>query len=229
MKRYKCLALPFLLLSLLPFVAGAQPSDSGVCMREAADSSRSCARAVGSRTWNWEVHSNTLLPLLNVGGGVTMGPKGRFSLAADWYYPWIWPPRSNRWCAELLAGGVTARWTFRDGTDPYRRGTGFSLGLGPMAGYFDFQRNWRGIQGEAIAAVLDARWTFPINRGRWRLAVGAGAGYMRVRLREYEVYERGGDLFRTGEYSRRVNYWGPLRADVTLIIPFWHDKDEGAR
>ena len=203
MKKY--LFILILAALLLPGIVSAQQRDAE------------------SRDWRWSLRSNGLLPLTNVGAGYTFGPKGRFSLGVDWYYPWIWPPRSGRWCFELLAAGAEARWTFRDGTDPYRRGTGFSIGLGGMTGYFDMGRNYMGFQGEAIAAILDARWTFPINKGRWRLGVGVGGGYLYARIRDYEVKERYGDLYRTGEWTRRINYWGPLRADVTLQIPIWHD------
>jgi hypothetical protein len=170
------------------------------------------------------VRTNTLLPLLNAGIGVTTGPKGRFTIGADVYYPWIGHPASNRWCIEALAGGVEARWTFRDGTDPLRRGTGPSVGLGAMAGYFDFGRDYRGAQGEFITAALDFRWTWPINRRRWRLGLGVGAGCFYARTRDYVVFSPGDSPYRTGEWSNHISYWGPLRADLTLTIPLWHDK-----
>lgn len=175
------------------------------------------------RDWRWELHTNLLVPALNIGAGVTLGEKRRFSLAADWYFPWLWPSKKNRWCFEVLALGLEGRWWFRDGSDPLRRGTGPSIGLGVMAGYFDLERRYKGIQGEFLAPSLDFRWTFPINHRRWRLGIGVGAGYFRSRTRNYTVYSEYGDLYRDGEWSNIINYAGPVRADVTLTIPIWHD------
>lgn len=175
-----------------------------------------------AKDWRWAFRTNLLIPAMNVGIGYTAGPKGRFTIGADWFYPWIWPAPKNRWCFEILALGLEARWTFRDGTDPYVRGTGPSIGVGVMAGYFDFEREYKGIQGEYIAPCLDFRWTFPINKKRWRLGVGVGAGYLHAITRDYVVYYEGGDLYRKGEYTNRINYFGPMRADVTLSIPIWH-------
>ena len=175
-----------------------------------------------AKDWRWAIRTNLLIPAMNVGVGYTAGPKGRLTLGADWFYPWIWPAKSNRWCFEILALGLEARWTFRDGTDPLVRGTGPSVGVGVMAGYFDYEREYKGIQGEYIAPCIDFRWTFPINKKRWRLGVGVGAGYLHARTRDYVVYYEGGDLYRTGEYTNYINYFGPMRADVTLSIPIWH-------
>lgn len=187
------------------------------------------ATTVTAQDWRWAARSNLLVPGLNAGIGVTTGAKGRFSVGADIYYPWLWPFRDNRWCFELLAGGLEARWTFRDGTDPFRRGTGPSVGVSAMAGYYDFERAYKGLQGEFWSVGIDFRWTFPINRNRWRLGVGVGAGYLYSQSRDYVVYTPGGDLFRTGQWTNYLNFYGPVRADVTLTIPIWHDTKEGAR
>ena len=172
-------------------------------------------------TYRWEAHTNLLVPALNVGVGLTPAMDGHFSLGADLYYPWFGYARSGEWCAELMAACLQARWTFRDGTDPRRRGTGPSLGVSAIAGHFDLGRDFRGKQGEFVAASLDFRWTWAVNKGRWRLGAGVSAGYLHALNRDYVVYTNGGDPYRTGEWSNRFDYWGPLKADVTLTIPFW--------
>jgi len=176
--------------------------------------------------YHWSPRTNLLLPGLNVGVEYTFGEKGHFSLAADLYYPWIWPPKSGRWCFELMFANVEARWTFRDGTYPSRRGTGPSIGLFAMAGHYDFGREFRGRQGEFVATGLDFRWTWSIWDGCGRLGVGLGVGYMNTVSRDYVVYTVGGELYRTGEWSNRMDYWGPVKADVTLSIPLWHSYNK---
>lgn len=181
----------------------------------------SYAQELTRTTYHWEARTNLLVPLLNVGVGYTPAGNGHFSLGADLYYPWFGYPESAEWCFELMAGCLEARWTFRDGTDPRRRGTGPSLGVSAIAGYFDLGRHFRGQQGEFVAPSLDFRWTWAVNKNRWRLGVGISAGYLHAWTRDYVVYSNGGDPYRTGEWSNRLDYWGPLKADVTLTIPFW--------
>lgn len=171
------------------------------------------------RDWRVALRTNLLVPALNAGVQVQVGPH--LSLGADWYYPWIWPPRDNRWCFELLGLGLEGRWWFSPGDDPLLRATGPSAGLGVMAGYYDFEKDYSGRQGEYACIVADGQYGFPLRGGLWRLTVGLGVGFLYTRYREYDVPGPGGRLFRTGNWSQRQRYFGPLRAEVSLAVPLW--------
>ena len=172
--------------------------------------------------WRWALRTNLLVPAANVG---VQWPVGRhFSLAADWYYPWIWPPKRNDWCVELLGLGLEGRWWLRDGSDPYLRMTGHSFGCTVMAGYYDFEVHNRGMQGEYLHLGVDYAWTFPVFRDRCRLTVLAGAGWLHSRFRNYAVHEPYGRLYRDGDWSEKLNWFGPTRLEVSLAIPFWRER-----
>lgn len=174
------------------------------------------------RDWRWMIRTNTLLPLLNAGVGVTTGPRGRFTVGADVYYPWLRLVENESWCVEALAVSVEAGWTFRDGTDPLRRGTGFGLQLGAAAGLYDFGVKYKGVQGEGAAAWVGASWTWAVARGRLRLGIHAAGGVLLTQYRVYEVYE--GAAWREGDFSHNMVYYGPLKAELRLGFPLWFDK-----
>ena len=123
---------------------------------------------------------------------------------------------------EALAASVEAGWTFRDGTDPRRRGTGFGLQLGAAAGLYDFGVNYRGVQGEGAAAWVGASWTWAMARGRLRLGIHAAGGVLLTQYRVYDVYE--GAAWREGDFSHNMVYYGPLKAELRLGFPLWFDK-----
>lgn len=210
-----------------------RPAAADTVIRAAAAAPDTSARAVPPvllqassdtlvRDWRVALRTNLLVPALNAGVQVQAGRH--LSLGADWYYPWIWPPKENRWCFELLGLGLEGRWWFRPGDDPLRRATGPSAGLGVMAGYYDFERNYAGRQGEYACIVADGQYGFPLRGGLWRLTVGLGVGFLYTRYREYDVPGPGGRLFRTGNWSQRQRYFGPLRAEVSLVVPLWYQR-----
>lgn len=174
------------------------------------------------RDWRWALRTNLLVPAANVG---VVWPVGRhLSLAADWYYPWIWPPKRNAWCVELLGLGLEGRWWLRDGSDPYLRMTGHSFGCTLMAGYYDFEADSRGLQGEYLQVGLDYGWSFPVFHERCRLTLVAGAGWLHSRFRTYTVYEPYGRLYRDGDWTDKWNWFGPTRLEVSLAIPIWRER-----
>ena len=179
------------------------------------------------RDWRWQIHTNTLLPLLNGGVAYTAGPRGRLSFGLAAYWPWLRLIETPTWCIEALAATAEARWTFRDGTDARRRGTGPSLALVAAAGYYDLGIHAEGVQGEGAAAMVDAAWTWAVAKGRLRLGLHVAGGYAVTQYREYTVYD--GRAYRDGAYARNVTYWGPLKAELRLSFPLWREKMEVTR
>ena len=188
----------------------------------ARESAPEAPASPAGRDWRWQLRTNTLLPLLNAGVGVTTGPKGRFTIGADVYYPWLRLVENDSWCVEALAASVEAGWTFRDGTDPARRGTGLGVQIGAAAGYYDLGVRYKGVQGEGAAAWVGASWTWAVARGRLRLGIHAAGGVLLTQYRVYEVYE--GAAWREGDFSHNMVYYGPLKAELRLGIPLWVDK-----
>lgn len=167
------------------------------------------------------LRSNLLLPLLNVGIEYPLSPH--FSLEADWYYPWIWQQKSNKNCIELLCLTAGARWWMRKPRDDSWRErtdlTGPSIGLVAMAGYFDFERNYKGRQGEYAGVSIDFTWGTKLGRSPLRMEFTIGAGYVYVRSRKYHVETDGGLLFKDNHLEYVNNWIGPTRAAVSLVIP----------
>lgn len=171
------------------------------------------------RTWRVAPRSNLFVPLMNVGLGIACGPKGRFMIGADWYYPWSGSLGNGSWCVEVLAAELSARWYFRDGTDPYSRATGFWLGLDAMATLYDLCLHSKGFQGEGLAGGLAFGWTFPVGKGHLRMGLEMTVGYAYLQNRRYDVFE--GTAFREGDFMRTIGWWGPLKAAWTLEVPIW--------
>lgn len=48
-----------------------------------------------------------------------------------------------------------------------------------------------------------------------------GLGFMRTPTRKYHVYTSGGKLFETEDFRQTFNYFGPLKAGVSIVIPIF--------
>lgn len=182
--------------------------------------------------------TNALVPLMNVGVEVPIG--NRWSVAADWYYPWSWRPWTNSvytpqsTCFQLLGGSIEGRWWFGPAhkeREEYRkyRLTGHSLGLLIEGGYYDFQRNWTGRQGEYGAVGVDYMFSLPVAKGKMHLEFDVSVGWAFTGWRGYQVHETGGRLMGNYEDSS----WNgpvPMRLGVNVVIPIFKKEDkEGSR
>ncbi len=173
--------------------------------------------------------SNLLVPLLNAGFEIPVGRH--LSFEADWYSPWASPKLlKNRYCFELQAASVGLRVWF-PGVRKERL-TGHSIGVTAAAGHYDFGKSrydgsssaskfirMDGIQGEAVAAMLD--WTYACRIGRTmhlEFTVAGGAVYHRDV--EYVQYAEDAPLLRDPMMvERRGWYFGPTKAAVNLVLP----------
>lgn len=176
--------------------------------------------------------SNLLLPAMNLGVEVPIG--NRWSVAADWYYPWVWRPWMNavypdqKNCAQLLGGYLEARYWFGGRHTPslenrkYRL-SGHSLALIGAGGYYDYGHDWTGRQGEFMALGLDYMYSLILGRGKLHLDFDIALGYFQMQYRNYEVYEEGGKLF--GDLQQfHFNSVVPVKAGVSLVIPIFQTE-----
>lgn len=175
------------------------------------------------------LRTNLLLPLMNIGLEVPIG--NRWSIGADWYYPWI-PRVSNsafdgsdhKNCFQIDGLSVEGRCWYgskhnHNELNRQYRLTGHSTGLFVMGGRYDLERNYSGHQGEYILGGIDYLWATPIFKKRLHLELSLGVGYFYSRATRYEVYEEGGKGYRDKDFRKVYQYIGPLKANVSLVIP----------
>lgn len=173
----------------------------------------------------FSLRTNLLVPALNIGAELPLGD--RWSLAADYYFPWCWPNKKNKDCFELLGWSVEGRYWFGRDRKPHDRLKGHSIGVYAAGGYYDFEKDYRGMQGEFISPGIDYTYSMAIGRKRnLHLQFTLAVGYIRSWGRTYNVYEPYGELF-PDEGTLIWNYFGPTKAAVSLVLPFY--KKEGRR
>ena len=179
------------------------------------------------------IRTNLLLPGLNAGVEIPVGAHS--SLEADIYWPWVWPKwlsSDNDRCIEALAARVGYRfWPLGHRSSNGKTDlTGLSFGINVIGGYFDFEWDYEGAQGEAFAAGVDITYAIPIAHRRLRLELTVGAGYGYIQYREYKVYSPGGVLIRPASLPV-VRGWIPVptNAAISLVIPVYGKTKGGGR
>lgn len=169
--------------------------------------------------------SNLLLPLLNFGAELPIG--NHWSIGADYYYPWLWPDKSNKDCFELLGWSLEGRYWFGRDRKPEDRLKGHSLALYGAGGYYDFEKEFRGMQGEFLSTGLDYTYALGVGpRSRVHFEFTIAVGYIHSVGMTYDVFSEGGDLIPDGN-KQTFQYFGPTKAAVSLVIPIF--KKEGNR
>ena len=172
------------------------------------------------------VRTNLLLPLMNIGVEVPIG--NRWSVGADWYYTWAW----RKWfkelnmtnCMQLLGGGIDVRYWMGKRHTPeianrQNRLWGHAVGAYFYGGYYDFEYDYKGYQGEFSNIGLDYMYSARLGRRHGlRMELSLGIGYIHSKAREYNVFTAGGNAFRTG-VVKNVNWIGPTKATISLVVP----------
>lgn len=162
------------------------------------------------------LRTNFLVPLHNFGAEVAIG--NNWSIGADYYFPWVWRNPNHKNCFEILAWDIEGRYWFGKDREEEDRLEGHSVGAYASLGYYDFQMNYEGNQGEFIGAGVDYLYSIPICDDRLHIEFSLGIGYVYTYMRPYKVYEDGGKGYRQG-YTKEVHWFGPTKATVSLVIP----------
>ena len=163
--------------------------------------------------------SNLLVPALNVGVEVPIGTN--WSIGADYYYPWVWPKRDNKNCFEFLGWGVEARYWFGRNRTLFDRLQGHSLGLYGYMGYYDFEYNFHGYQGEFANIGLDYTYAMAVGKKRSvHFEFSLGVGYIYSQARKYSVIESGAPLI-SDKITKKIGYFGPTKANISLVVPIF--------
>lgn len=208
---------------------GASADSSGLVLSEL----RIPQRAVQSWRDSREIFylsSNLLCPLANVGVDVALG--NTWSMGLGYSYPWLWRAADHKHCFQLLSWAVDAHYWFGAGTGAERprnsrsarprsyedRLEGHSVGMSASFGYYDFERNYQGWQGEFAALAADYRYAWPIFDDRLHLQFSLSFAYLYSVARPYGVPERGGKAYKRN-YTQRLHYLGPNAVELSLVLP----------
>ena len=163
------------------------------------------------------VRSNLLVPALNVGVEYPLGTN--WSVAADYYFPWLKLGEKNKNCFQLLGWSAEGRYWFGRDRSLDDRLKGHSVAFYGAGGYYDFEFNYEGTQGEFVTAGFDYTYAMPIGKKkRLNLEFTLAVGYIHSWGRPYEVLADYGPLFKEiADIS--FDYFGPTKAAVSLVVP----------
>lgn len=197
--------------------SGVSADSSGLALAEL----RIPQRAVQSWRESREIFylsSNLLCPLANVGVDVALG--NTWSMGLGYSYPWLWRAADHKHCFQLLSWAVDAHYWFGAGrARSYEdRLEGHSVGMSASFGYYDFERNYQGWQGEFAALAADYRYAWPIFDDRLHLQFSLSFAYLYSVARPYDVPERGGKAYKRN-YTQRLHYLGPNAVELSLVLP----------
>lgn len=168
------------------------------------------------------------IPLVNVGMEIPLGKK--ISLGLDAYYPWLRRDDAHMDCTQLLAADVELRFWFAGGLHSAKQIlTSHAIGLYGAAGIFDFERSGFGHQGEFFNVGLEYVYGLPIFRNHLRLEFELGLGFIYSEARPYNCFVEGGECFRRPGITDHIRWWGPTRAQVSLVVPIYGKVKKGGK
>ena len=154
--------------------------------------------------------------------------KDRYSILYYHQFPWwTWGKNNNEYCMRFLSIGAEARWWFkpmpREATDTRIKRDklmGHFLGVYAESGKWDFERK-RDIcyQGDHWSAGLSYGYAMPIGK-RLNLEFSISAGYASIPYRGYTPSEDYEILWRDPEKVGTWHYFGPTKAQISLVLPF---------
>ena len=142
--------------------------------------------------------------------------KDKFSLLYYHQFPWwTWGKTDNEYCTRFLSIGGEARWWFKADD----RLQGHFLGAYGESGKYDFEYQ-RSIcyQGEFYSAGLSYGYAMPVGK-KLHLEFSVSAGYASIAYRGYTPSEDYEILWADKNKVGRLHYFGPTKAQVSLVIP----------
>lgn len=164
--------------------------------------------------------SNLIVPGLNIGVEIPIG--NRWSIGIDYMYPWAVSAK-NTWCGEMLGWFLDGKYWFTGKNNtwsPTSKLKGHAVGLYAGVGYYDYQKNTNGAQGEYLDLGIDYTYALPVADDKLRLEFNIGLGYIYTLYRPYYPSSDFEDLIKEpGVKYRTTNFIGPTRAGVSLVYP----------
>ena len=151
----------------------------------------------------------------------------RFSILYEQHFPW-WLSNDNKYCLQFLSFGGEFRWWFAPQTRPASSSMkqrdalmGHFLGLHAWGGKSDIQwgREFGCYQFDFLSAGLTYGYSMPIGK-YLNLEFSISAGYARIPYQHYIPTEDWQILIRDKNDAGVLHYFGPTKAEVSLVIPF---------
>jgi len=150
-----------------------------------------------------------------------------FSFQYEHHYPW-WLSRNNKYCLQFLSFGGEVRWWFAPKTLPGSADmkqrdalVGHFLGVYGWTGKSDIQagRKFGCYQFEFCSAGLTYGYSMPIGK-YLNMEFSISAGYACIPYRHYIPTPDWSLLIRDKDNAGTLHYWGPTKAEISLVIPF---------
>lgn len=164
------------------------------------------------------VRTNLLVPLLNVGAEVPIG--NRWSVAADYYFPWFFREETHERCFQALAWNLEGRYWFGKERKVEDRLEGHSVGLFAMGGYYDLEKNFKGYQGTFYNVGVDYLYALPVFKDKLHLEFSLGMGFfISPKAQPYDVFEPGGLPYKKGYTVDISNWLVPKKASISIVVP----------
>lgn len=153
---------------------------------------------------------------LTVGFEVPVAKKwsvyGDYTITAPWH---AW--NNNADCVELMHWALGGRYYFGG----KRVLDGWYASAAAGMGYYDFERNGKGYQGEEILASIGGGYALTFN-DHWSINFGLGVGPIYSKYRYYVGRSNNEHLMY--QYSGTYKYFGLTDAKITLTYLFWTKK-----
>lgn len=139
--------------------------------------------------------------------------RERWSVEAEWMFPW-WIFNNNKYYNQLLMGTLEGRYWLRT-----KRQTevlsGHAIGLYVSAGYYDFQWEKKGYQGEIIPSVgLSYTYAHLIGK-HFRMEYSLGVGILNTKYRQYTANDNY-DQFPWLKNGSTL-WFGPTKTEISLV------------
>ena len=182
------------------------------------------------------VKSNLLYDALTLINGSVEAPIGdKFSALVYAQFPWWkWGESRNETCIRFLSLGAEGRWWFapvhKSAATKYQdrdRLVGHFVGAYAEAGMWDFQFKRKLCrQGEFWSVGVSYGYSMPISR-RMNLELSLSVGYASIPYRGYFPSENYEILWRDNENVGEWGYFGPTKAQVSLVVPIKASRKRG--
>ena len=139
---------------------------------------------------------------------------------------WTWGQNNNEYCVRFLSVGAEAKWWFLPQPRPaigksVKRDKlmGHYVGVYAESGKWDFQwkRSIR-TQGEHWSVGLSYGYSMPLGR-YFNMEFSLSVGYASIPYRQFVPSEDYGILWRDPEKQGRWHYFGPTKAQISLVVP----------
>ncbi len=156
------------------------------------------------------------LSIINVEVEVPM--YSHWSICAKWIFPWWYNPSRQR-CIEILAGELQGRYWFENHI-ALQNLTGWFVGGYVTGGYYDLERDWRGVQGELWGGGVCGGYSHRL----WcnlRIEYSLGVGIIHTSYDKYNALWDCQNQLRLLRHSYgSYNWWGVNKMEVSVAWMF---------